>query len=259
MIRGTIEMHHHEGEVVKGDRDMLGSILDLSDRQLSEIMIHRSQVESIDLSLEPDAIIAAAIASNHSRIPLWKDNTDNIEGILHFKDLLRLVRAQKIGITREMIRRIAKKPWFVPETTTLADQLAAFRSKRAHFACVVDEYGAWLGIVTLEDSLEEIVGEIDDEHDPLEIAEIMPFGDRSYRVAGTVTIRDLNRQLDWGLPDAHAATVAGLVLHEARVIPDVGAVFEFYGYRFTVEEKRVNQITQLLIECLPDAFDDAQE
>ena len=258
-IRGAIELHHHEGDVEKEDRDMLGSILDLNDRTVSEIMIHRSKVESIDLEIDPEQIIAHAIASNHSRIPLWKDNTENIVGILHLKDLLRLVRQQKIGITREMIRRLAQKPWFVPETTNLADQLSAFRSKRKHFACVVDEYGAWQGILTLEDIIEEIVGEIDDEHDPLAIAEIMPFGDRAYRVAGTVTIRDLNRQLDWDLPDNHAATVAGLVLHEARVIPDVNASFEFFGYRFTVAEKRVNQITQLLIERLEDSFDDAQE
>ena len=258
-IRGAIAMHHHEGEVEKDDRDMLGSILDLSDYTISDIMIHRSQVESIDIGLDPETVIAQAIASNHSRIPLWKDNPENIVGVLHFKDLLRLVRAQKIGITREMIRRIAHKPWFVPETTTLDDQLDAFRRERKHFACVVDEYGAWLGVVTLEDIIEEIVGEIDDEHDPLAIAEIMPFGERAFKVAGTVTIRDINRQLDWDLPDENAATVAGLVLHEARVIPDVHAVFEFFGYRFTIVEKRVNQITQLLIERLAEAYDDAQE
>lgn len=259
VIRGTIEMHHHEGDVDREDRDMLGSILDLDERNVSEVMIHRKKVESIDLGQDPEVVISAAIASNHSRIPLWKDHAENIVGVLHVKDLLRLVRQQKIGITREMIRRIAQKPWFVPETTSLGDQLDAFRTKRKHFACVVDEYGAWLGIVTLEDIIEEIVGEIDDEHDPLAIAEIIPFGDSAYRVAGTVTIRDLNRQLDWDLPDEHATTVAGLVLHEARVIPDQGASFEFYGYRFTVEEKRANQITQLLIEALADAFDDAQE
>ena len=258
-IRGTIELHHEEGEMVKKDRDMLGSILDLNEREIGEVMVHRKQVESIDLASEPEDMIAQAIASNHSRIPLWKDNPENIQGILHLKDLFRLIRTQKIGITREMIRRIAQKPWFVPETTSLANQLTAFRTKRKHFACVVDEYGAWLGIVTLEDIIEEIVGEIDDEHDPLEIAEIIPYGDRAYKVAGNVTIRDLNRRLDWDLPDEHAATVAGLVLHEARVIPDKGAVFEFYGYRFTVEEKRANQLTQLLLERLEEAFDDAQE
>lgn len=258
-IRGAIDMHHHEGDMEKGDRDMLGGILDLSDRTVEEIMLHRSQVESIDISLDPETLLAQVIASNHSRIPLWKDNPENIVGVLHFKDLLRLVRAQKIGITREMIRRIAHKPWFVPETTTLDDQLSAFRTQRKHFACVVDEYGAWLGIVTLEDIIEEIVGEIDDEHDPLVIAEIMPFGEHAYKVAGSVTIRDVNRQLDWDLPDENATTVAGLVLHEARVIPDLGAMFEFFGYRFTVLEKRAHQITQLLVERLVDPYDDAQE
>lgn len=258
-IRGTIELHHHEGEVVKEDRDMLGSILDLNDRDLSEIMIHRSKVERIDISLDPDTIIAQAIEINHSRIPLWSEHPENIVAVLHFKDLLRLVRQQKIGVTREMIRRIAHKPWFVPETTSLADQLAAFREQRKHFACVVDEYGGWLGIVTLEDILEEIVGEIDDEHDPRAIAEIMPYGERAYKVAGTVTVRDLNRQLDWDMPDQYAATIAGLVLHEARVIPDDGAIFEFFGYRFTIAEKKANQITQLYVERLTDTFDDAQE
>lgn len=259
VIRGTIELHHHEGDMVKEDRDMLGSILDLNERDLSEIMIHRSKVESIDFSQDPETIISEAIAINHSRIPLWLDNPENIIGILHFKDLLRLVRSQKIGITREMIRRIAQKAWYVPETTTLADQLTAFREQRKHFACVVDEYGGWLGIVTLEDIIEEIVGEIDDEHDPRSIAEIMPYGERAYKVAGTVTVRDINRHLDWDLPDQYAATVAGLVLHEARVIPDHGAVFEFFGYRFTIAEKKAHQITQLYIEHLVDSFDDTQE
>jgi Mg2+/Co2+ transporter CorB len=259
VLRGAIAMHHHEGEVDKDDRDMLGSILDLNARTVEEIMVHRSQVESIDIGLDPETIIAQTIASNHSRIPLWKDNPENIVAVLYFKDLLRLVRQQKIGITREMIRRIAHKPWFVPETTNLDDQLTAFRTQRKHFACVVDEYGGWLGVVTLEDIIEEIVGEIADEHDPLVIADIMPFGEHSNKVAGTVTIRDINRHLDWDLPDDHAATVAGLVLHEARVIPDVGAVFEFYGYRFTIAEKRANQITQLFIERLEDSYDDAQE
>lgn len=261
LIRGTIEMHHSEGTMEKDDRDMLGSILDLNDRTLGQIMIHRSEVEMIDIALEPEDIIAAAIANNHSRIPLWKDEVENILGILHMKDLLRLIREQRIGITREMIRRIAQKPWFVPETTSLADQLAAFRHKRKHFACVVDEYGAWKGIVTLEDILEEIVGEIDDEHDPLEMAEVIPYGENAYRVAGRVSVRDLNRQMDWNLPDEHAATVAGLVLHHARVIPDKGAVFEFADTRFTVADKKGHQITELIIERIPteDEFEDAQE
>jgi Mg2+/Co2+ transporter CorB len=260
-IRGAIELHHSEGEVEKSDRDMLGSILDLNKRTLDQIMIHRSEVEMIDLGAEPDTIIAEAIASTHSRIPLWKNEPENIVGILHMKDLLRLIRERRIGITREMIRQITRKPWFVPETTTLADQLSAFRSKRKHFVCVVDEYGAWKGIVTLEDILEEIVGAIDDEHDPRGVAEIIPYGEFAYRVAGRVPVRDLNRHLDWHLPEDHAATMAGLVLHHARVIPEKGAVFEFEGTRFTVAEKKGHQLTELIVERLADedAFEDAQE
>lgn len=262
VIRGTIELHHSEGKVEKEDRDMLGSILDLNDREVHEVMVHRKQVVSIDLGLDPEMIISQTIASGHSRLPLWKDEMENIIGILHVKDLLKLVRAQKIGITREMIRRIAQKPWFVPETTKLADQLSAFREKRKHFACVVDEYGAWQGILTLEDIIEEIVGEIDDEHDPLEMSEIVAVSERAYRAEGTVTVRDMNRQLDWDLPDEYANTIAGLVLHIARVIPDKGAIFEAFGYRFTVEERKANQITRLIVEKLhsaADEFDDAQE
>ena len=261
-IRGAIEMHHNDGDVEKGDKDMLGSILDLSHREIREVTVHRNAVVSIDMAQDADAMITQMITSGHSRVPLWKDEPDNIIGILHVKDLLKLIRQQKIGITREMIRHIAQKPWFVPETTALSEQLLAFRQKRKHFACVVDEYGAWQGIVTLEDILEEIVGEIDDEHDPLEISDIVQCGEEAVRVAGTVSIRDLNRHQEWNLPDGGAATtIAGLVLHEARVIPEVGAIFEFFGYRFTVEERKANQITKLLVEklMLDEGFDDAQE
>lgn len=261
-LRGTIDLHHSEGVMEKEDRDMLGSIIDLNKREVSEIMIHRKQVFSLDITMDPELLLEKAIGSSHSRIPLYKGESENIVGIIHIKDLMKMAREQRIGLTREMIRRAAQRPWFVPETTVLADQLSAFRTKRKHFACVVNEYGAWQGIVTLEDIIEEIVGEIEDEHDPFGIADIIPFGESAYKVAGTVTIRDINRQLGWNLPDAYATTMAGLVLHEARCIPDAGAVFEFFGHRFTVDEKKVNQITQLIVEKLArdnDDFDDAQE
>jgi len=255
-IRGTIELHHSEGGVEKADRDMLGSILDLSDREIEEIMIHRKNVYSIDLAQEPEAIIQQAINSIHSRIPLYKDNPDNIVAVLHVKDMLKLVTSGKVGITREMIRRIATRPWFVPEATPMNEQLFAFRQKRQHFACVVDEYGAFQGIVTLEDIIEEIVGEIDDEHDDLQIGDIIPYGDSGWRVAGTVTIRDLNRHLDWNLPDDNATTIAGLILHEAEMIPEQGAVFAFYGVRFHIVERVGNQITQIMMETIEDESED---
>lgn len=256
-IKGAIELHHSEGEVEKQDRDMLGSILDLNDREVDEVMVHRTQVYAIDMGQEPEEIIQQAIDSSHSRIPLWRDNPDNIVGVLHVKDVLKLVMSKKAGITREMIRRTAHRPWFVPETTILSEQLVSFRKARKHFACVVDEYGAFLGIVTLEDILEEIVGDIDDEHDTLDLTSIMPFGADAYRVDGTVTIRDLNRHLDWNLPDEHATTVAGLVLHHARVIPEEKAVFEIYNVRFTIAEKTANQITMLILQKLDDSSDEA--
>ncbi len=260
-IRGTIELHHSEGSVMKEDRDMLGSILDLNMREVAEVMVHRQQVMAIDMAQEPDVIIEQAIAYGHSRIPLYRERADNIQGLLHVKDLLQLLRSQKIGITREMIRQLAHKPWFVPEATTLADQLNAFRSRRMHFAFVVDEYGAWQGIVTLEDIIEEIVGHIDDEHDTRGIDEIIPCGDHTFRIAGSVTIRDINRALEWNLPDEHATTLAGLVMHEARVIPEKGAQLEFFGYRFTVEERKSTQVLQVLVQKIvsEEDFPDAQE
>ena len=250
-LKGAIELHHNEGDVEKEDRDMLGSILDLNNREVEEVMIHRTQVYAIDISLPPEEILQQAIASSHSRIPLWRDDTDNIVGVLHLKDVLKLISSQpNETITREQIRRTAQRPWFVPEATRLSDQMVAFRKARKHFACVVDEYGAFLGIVTLEDILEEIVGDIDDEHDALALTSIIPHGPNMYRVEGTVTIRDLNRHLDWDVPDEDATTLAGLVLHHARVIPEENAVFEIAGYRFTIVEREMNQITLLYLERL---------
>jgi Mg2+/Co2+ transporter CorB len=250
-IRGTIEMHHQEGEMVKQERDMLGSILDLNEVEIHNVMTHRKNLEMIDSELSAAEIIKKAINSSHSRIPFWQGNPDNITGILHVKDLMRLVVANDVAkITRESILALLSPPWFVPDTTTLNQQLLMFREKRRHFAVVVDEYGACQGILTLEDILEEIVGDIVDEHDTATSAGIRRINDNCYRVQGTVTIRDINRFLDWDLPDENAATIAGLVLHEARAIPDVGAVFVFYNYRFTIEEKRSNQILRLQVQKL---------
>ncbi len=254
-LKGAIELHHNEGDVQKHDKDMLGSILDLNEREVAEVMVHRTQVHAIDISEEPEVIIEEVIASNHSRIPLWRDNPDNIVGVLHMKDVLKLISLQDSKVTREQIRATAQRPWFVPETTRLYDQMVAFRKARKHFACVVDEYGAFLGIVTLEDILEEIVGDIDDEHDALVFTSIVPNGPDAYRVEGRVTIRDLNRHLDWDVPDGDANTVAGLVLHHARVIPEEKAVFEIAGYRIMIAEKTENQLTVLHIERLPRESD----
>lgn len=250
VIRGTIELHHQEGQVVKQDRDMLGSILDMREILVSEIMAHRLTMETIDASLPTEDIINLAVSSTHSRIPLWQGEPDNIIGVLHVKTLIKTIRDTGDKIDHDLIRKILVKPWFIPETTSINDQLHEFRAQRQHLALVVDEYGALQGLVTLEDIIEEIVGRIDDEHDKQVASEIVAAGDNSYLVNGSMTIRDLNREQGWNLPDDEASTIAGLVIHEARLIPEIGEQFEFHNMHFTIMDKKGNQITRLKIERL---------
>lgn len=251
VIRGTIELHHREGKMVKQDRDMLGSILDLNDIEIVDVMVHRKQVETINADLPAAELIHTAVSTMHSRIPLWRERPDNIIGLLHVKNLIKAIGARGDALTSQDILAICTQPWFVPETTNLRDQLLAFRNKRQHFAFVVNEYGDWQGVVTLEDIIEEIVGDIDDEHDEVD-NDIRKISEHVYLVGGSVTLRDLNRQLEWKLPDSDASTVAGLLIHEAQTIPAVGESFEVHGYRFTVMEKLSTQLTSLRIERLAD-------
>jgi Mg2+/Co2+ transporter CorB len=252
VIRGTIELHHKEGQMIKQDRDMLGSILDLNDIEVKDIMIHRKGVETLDASLPADDLIKQAISTLHSRIPLWKGEPDNIIGLLNVKNLIKAMGENNGKLSTPEILAICSKPWFIPETTILRDQLFAFRSKRQHFAFVVDEYGAWQGVVTLEDIIEEIVGNIDDEHDEMQ-SHIQKVSANTYLIEGQVTLRDIKRQLDWDLPDDNASTIAGLLIHEAQTIPSVGEHFIVHGFRFTVVEKDATQVTLLKLERLPDA------
>jgi Mg2+/Co2+ transporter CorB len=259
-LRGTIELQHRDGEIVKLDRDMLGGILDLAHTEVGEVMVHRKNMITIDIDLPVAEIIRLAVDSEHSRLPLWQDDPDNIVGILHLRDLTKIMHHKgQQALSHQDIQQLLTKPWFIPESTSLRDQLLAFRHMRHHFALVVDEYGALLGILTLEDILEEIVGEIDDEHDQPDSGEIIRAGDGSYSVEGKVTLRDLNRYLDWHLPDENANTIAGLLIHEARLIPDVGQQFEFHGCHFTVLAKDGNQLTRLRLEHLPDPLADEDD
>lgn len=255
VIRGTVELHHREGQLVKQDRDMLGSILDLNDLEVRDIMIHRTHVEMIDADLPPEELIAQAFATLHSRIPLWRENPDNIVGILHVKDLVRVMH-ERGTLDSGAILAIAHAPWFIPETTNLRDQLLAFRARRQHFATVVDEYGAVLGIVTLEDIMEEIVGHIEDEHDEARLGDIQKASPGVYYIAGGVSLRDINRELDWSLPDENASTLAGLVMHEARIIPARGQHIDIGGYRFTVVDRSPTQIRRLRVERVKPTSDE---
>ncbi len=250
-LRGAIDLHAGEVEEERHERAMLRSILDLADVEVSEIITHRKQVSSIDVSLPPAEIVSAVLDSPHTRLPLWRDDPDNILGVLHAKALLRAVQTQPGALAELDVLAIAIPPWFIPESTDLLSQLQAFRARHEHFAIVVDEYGEVLGIVTLEDILEEIVGEIADEHDVV-IEGVKLQKDGAIMVDGAVTIRDLNRQFEWQLPDEEAATVAGLVLHEARSIPEVGQAFVFHGFRFEILGRQRNQITSIKIKTVDE-------
>ena len=255
-LRGAIDLHTRDGAIVKQERDMLGSILDLEDVEVSEIMIHRQGMTVIDAEEPPAQIIERAIASPYTRIPLWRDDPDNIIGVLHSKDLLRMVHGHEGNLDTLDPVAAASLPWFIPDSTTLLRQLQAFRRRRAHFALVVDEYGALMGLVTLEDILEEIVGDIADEHD-IAFTGVRINADGSYTVRGTVTVRDLNREFEWNLPDEAASTIAGLVIHEAQRIPEMGQSFAFYGFKFEVLTRQRNQITSLRLT--PPAAESADE
>ena len=249
-LRGAVDLLHSEGKVEKHDRDMFGGLLDLRELQVSDVMVHRTEMVMVNADLPPEELVNEVLASEYTRIPLWRDKPENIIGVLHAKDLLRAIRASDGEVSRVDVSSIALPPWFVPEMRPVSEQLKAFRRRKTHFALVVDEYGEVEGLVTLEDILEEIVGDISDEHDVV-VAGVRAQPDGSVVVDGSVPIRDLNRAMDWDLPDEEATTVAGLVIHEARSIPERGQSFTFHGFRFRVLRRERNRITALRIQAIP--------
>lgn len=256
-IAGALQLGHSEGVVEKEDRDRILGALDLGERAVEEIMLHRSGIEMIDADLDPESILSQCLESSHTRLPVFRGDPDNIIGVIHAKDLLRSMHKLMFGadspargLSGFNVADVAMKPYFVPETTTLDDQMRQFLRRRTHFALVVDEYGTLQGLITLEDILEEIVGEITDEFDLDAEQEAHRTEDGQLLVDGAMTIRDLNRATDWNLPDEHANTVAGLVMHEAQMIPTVGQVFSFHGYRFEVTARVGNRIQRLKIRPL---------
>jgi len=248
-LRGMIELHGADGDA--DDREtqaMLSSVLDLNEISVEQIMTHRAGVKMIDADSDLESLLREVLASPHTRHPVYSGNPDNIIGVLHVKDLLRAIDRQGAdtppGDGLGLLQDIVSEPYFVPETTLLFDQLQAFRTRREHFAVVVDEYGDLQGIVTLEDILEEIVGDIDDEHD-VDLAGLTAQPDGSWIVDGAVTIRDLNRALAWQLPDEDASTIAGLILYESRTIPRPGQEFRFHNIRFRILKRDGNKVTSL--------------
>ena len=256
-IAGALAIGASEGTVDKEDRDRLLGALDLGERTVEEIMLHRSQIEMIDAEADPYTILTAVLGSAHTRLPIYRGERENVIGVIHAKDLLRAVEKVVRGgdgtlesISDLDVTKVAMKPYFIPETTPLDEQMREFLKRHTHFALVVDEYGELQGLLTLEDILEEIVGEIADEFDPKAEKRLKPTESGDYFVEGAMTIRDLNRETDWTLPDDEANTIAGLVIHEAQTIPTEGQVFSFHGFRFEVVTRKDNRITMLKIRPL---------
>jgi Mg2+/Co2+ transporter CorB len=256
-IAGALYLGQSEGVVQKEDRDRILGALDLGDRTVEEIMLHRSQIEMIDADIDPEELLRLSLSSSHTRLPVYQGDPDNIVGVVHAKDLLRAMHKLMFGpepsphgLKDFKVLDVVRPPYFIPDTTTLDDQMRQFLRRRTHFALVVDEYGSLEGLITLEDILEEIVGEITDEFDTAAEHAVQKLKDGHFVMEGAMTIRDLNRAMDWNLPDDQANTVAGLVIHEAQMIPSVGQVFSFHGFRFEVIGRKANRITKLKVRPL---------
>ncbi len=243
-LKGAVDILHREGEVERAERDMVGGLLELDEVPVGDAMVHRTKMVTLDADLPPDELVHEALASPYTRMPLWRHDPDNIVGVLHIKDLFRAYAAAGGDASKIAAGDVAREPWFIPEATTLREQLQAFLRRKIHSALVVDEYGVVQGLITLEDINEEIVGDIKDEHDVIALG-LRQQQDGSLIVDGAVTIRDLNRAMDWNLPDDEAATIAGLVIHEARAIPEPRLTFLFHGLSFEVLRKQRNRIAAL--------------
>jgi len=246
-IRGTVFLRHQEGTVERESRDMISGVLDLRELTAGDVMIHRKSMMTVSIDQSAEQIVRALMMTHHARVPVWRGQPENIVGVLKTKDMVRAVLANR-GILKDLdIAALVTPPWFVPETMALEEMLDAFREQRSHFALVVDEYGVILGLVTREDILDEVFGRISDATGDMAQAGIRPQPDGSFAIDGMTTIRDINRALDWNLPDDTATTLAGLVIHEARTIPDVGQRFAFYGFKFEILRRQRNQITMLRV------------
>lgn len=256
-IVGALQLGRSEGVVEKDHLDRIMGAMDLGERTVEEVMRHRSELAMIDASQPPRQIIDRCLNSPHTRLPVFENDPDNIIGVVHIRDLLRTLYRRidsggdsAVALRSFDVRSVAKKPYFIPETTTLEDQMRQFLRRRTHFALVVDEYGVLMGVITLEDILEEIVGEIADEFDPQAESHLTRIGPNHYLVDGGMSVRDLNRETEWALPDEEANTVAGLAIHEAKVIPEAGQIFQFHGFSFEIVEKSRNRITKIRMRRL---------
>lgn len=243
-IRDTVNLKHIEGTIYKYDKDMIDGVLDLADTEISEIMVHRKEIESINIDLPVKEIIHQALNMNYTRIPLWQGNKENVVAILNVRKLLKALYFCKNDKDLEKfdLKSITTEAWFVPNTNSLRTQLFIFRKKKKRFALVIDEYGSLQGLVTLEDILEEIVGEIKEQEDSLEV-NIVRIKSGACKIAGKVLIRDINKKLDWDLPeDGDAYNLAAFIISNLGRIPEEKESFTISNYNFEILRKRANDL-----------------
>ena len=251
-MRSMIALHRSERTMMQQDLNMLNSILDLAETEISQIMTHRKNLFSLDIDQDKGRLINRILTSSHSRIPLWREEPEKIVGVIHIKDLINALREKDNKIEEVDITKVMSKPCFLPESTPLSVQLHNFRKNRKHLAFVVDEYGSLQGIVTLEDILEEIVGDISDEHDLINESFVKKISDNVYHIKGESNIRDINRQMNWDLPNEDATTLSGMIMNEIERIPDEGEEFFMYGFRFKVLKTDKNIITIVEVQVKID-------
>jgi len=256
-IRGTIDLKHKAGSIVKYDKDMLDGILDLGEMEIINIMVHRKNIASINIEQSLGKILKKAFEINHSKIPLWKGDEDNIVGILNMRTLIHVLHNNHGNFNKISLEEFTSPPWFVPASNTLKSQLTAFRKKKEKFAIVIDEYGALMGMITMEDILEEIVGDLEGKEDNRNKLNqtklrITKFKDNSYKISGELSVRDINRKLDWELPEDNdnASTLAGLLISRIERIPEEGEEFEFNSFKFKVLKMEENKVGLLRVKKL---------
>ena len=257
-IRGVVELKHSQGAFLKADKDMINGVLDLKEVEISQIITHRKDIKSINYQQDLNIIIQQAFEINHSKIPLWDRNEDNIILILDIRKLIMNINKYSGDISKIKLENITDKPLFIPPQNRIGHQLMEFRKKKESIAIVVDEYGTIDGLVTLFDIIEEIIGEFSDQKE--EENKIIKLPHNYFKIDGKVPIRDVNRELNWDLKedDDNSSTIGGFIITNIGKIPEKNEEFEFNNFRFKILQIKNNQIKMISIKRLPksDNIDD---
>jgi Mg2+/Co2+ transporter CorB len=245
-LRGVIDLHADTFDQGQQTATMLHAIVDLSDLTVADVMLHRRDMRSVAIGQPIDSLLNELLGAKHSLVPLWGKTPEDIVGVIDVRTLLAELARRGGNADGLDVSASISAPWFIPDTTGLLDQLKAFRARHLSLAFVVDEYGVLQGMLTLADILEEIVGSYDrGQFNALAVPKPLPDG--SFILDGRFPLRELNRELDWDLPDDHASTIAGLVLHVAERLPEPGERFQLDAYHFQVIARKKNSLAKIKV------------